>query len=64
MFEDADNIADIFRGGFAYYALLAVPILLIFSSNPVLASSEFHVQRMSQFDVNGLHFGEYHVISM
>ncbi|XP_065370709.1 BOS complex subunit NCLN [Calliphora vicina] len=57
MFEDADNIADIFRGGLPYYMLLALPILIICSSNPVLASSEFSVQRMSQFDVNGVYYG-------
>lgn len=58
MFEDADNIADIFRGGLPYYMLLALPILIICSSNPVLASSEFSVQRMSQFDVNGVYYGK------
>ncbi|XP_046812510.1 nicalin-like [Lucilia cuprina] len=57
MFEDADNIADIFRGNLPYYMLLALPILIICSSNPVLASSEFSVQRMSQYDVNGVYFG-------
>lgn len=58
LFEDADNFADIFRGGLPYYLLLALPILIICSSNPVLASSEFTVQRMSQFDVNGVSYGE------
>lgn len=58
LFEDADNFADIFRGGLPYYLLLALPILIICSANPVLASSEFTVQRMSQFDVNGVSYGE------
>ncbi|XP_013113668.2 BOS complex subunit NCLN isoform X1 [Stomoxys calcitrans] len=57
LFEDADNFADIFRGGLPYYLLLALPILIICSANPVLASSEFTVQRMSQFDVNGVSYG-------
>ncbi|XP_075166298.1 BOS complex subunit NCLN isoform X2 [Haematobia irritans] len=57
LFEDADNFADIFRGGLPYYLLFALPILIICSSNPVLASSEFSVQRMSQFDVNGVSYG-------
>lgn len=56
MFEDAENFADIFRGGLPYL-LIALPVLLICSANPVLASSEFSVQRMSQFDVNGLAYG-------
>lgn len=58
LFEEADNFADIFRGGLPYYLLLALPILIICSANPVLASSEFTVQRMSQFDVNGVSYGE------
>ncbi|XP_055852023.1 BOS complex subunit NCLN isoform X1 [Episyrphus balteatus] len=57
MFEEADNFADIFRGGLPYYLLITLPILIICSSNPVLASSEFTVQRMSQFDVNGVPYG-------
>lgn len=57
MFEEADNFADIFRGGLPYYLLLTLPILIICTSSPVLASSEFTVQRMSQFDVNGVSFG-------
>ncbi|XP_050318200.1 nicalin-1 isoform X2 [Bactrocera neohumeralis] len=56
MFEDAENFADIFRGGLPYL-LIALPVLLICSANPVLASSEFSVQRMSQFDVNGVAYG-------
>ncbi|XP_017471269.1 PREDICTED: nicalin isoform X1 [Rhagoletis zephyria] len=56
MLEDAENFADIFRGGLPYL-LIALPILFICSANPVLASSEFSVQRMSQFDVNGVAFG-------
>ncbi|GAB0088901.1 Nicalin [Sergentomyia squamirostris] len=57
MFEEADNLADIFRGGLPYYLLITLPILIICSSNPVLASSEYSVQRMSQFDVHGAPFG-------
>ncbi|XP_037956726.1 nicalin-1 [Teleopsis dalmanni] len=57
MFEEADNFADIFRGGLPYYLLFALPILIICSSNPVIASSEFAVQRMSQYDINGVSYG-------
>lgn len=57
MFEDADNFADLFRGGLPYYLLITLPILIICSSNPVLAASEFGVQRMSQFDVHGTPYG-------
>lgn len=57
MFEDADHFADIFRGGLPYYLLITLPILIICSSNPVLAASEFGVQRMSQFDVHGTPYG-------
>lgn len=58
MFEDADNIADLFRGGLPYYVLITLPILIICSSNPVLASNEFSVQRMAQFDVHGISYGK------
>lgn len=58
MFEDADNLADLFRGGLPYYILITLPILIICSSNPVLASSEFNVQRMSQYDLHGVPYGE------
>ncbi|XP_062554629.1 BOS complex subunit ncln [Armigeres subalbatus] len=57
MFEEADHFADLFRGGLPYYLLITLPILIICSSNPVLAASEFGVQRMSQFDVHGTPYG-------
>uniref|UniRef100_A0A182M8Z5 Nicalin n=1 Tax=Anopheles culicifacies TaxID=139723 RepID=A0A182M8Z5_9DIPT len=57
MFEEADNFADLFRGGLPYYLLITLPILIICSSNPVLAASEFGVQRMSQYDVHGAAYG-------
>lgn len=59
MFEDADNFADIFRGGLPFYVLITIPILLICSSNPVLASSEFNVQRMTQYDLHGNPLGKH-----
>lgn len=58
MFEDADNFADFFRGGLPYYILFTLPILIICSSNPVLATSEFNVQRMAQYDVHGVPYGK------
>lgn len=58
MFEDADNFADLFRGGLPYYILITLPILIICSSNPVLATSEFNVHRMTQYDVHGTPYGE------
>lgn len=58
MFEDADNyFADIFRGNLPYYLLITLPLLIMCSSNPVLASNEFTIQRMSQFDVHGVPYG-------
>lgn len=56
MFEDAD-LSDLFRGGIPYYLLIALPILIICSSNPVLASNEFSIQRMSQYDLHGVSYG-------
>lgn len=58
MFEDADNFADIFRGGLPIYVLITIPLLLFCSSNPVLASSEFNVQRMTQYDLHGNPLGK------
>ncbi|EDV99453.1 nicalin-1 [Drosophila grimshawi] len=54
MLNDADNFADIFRGGLPYYLLITLPILIFCS--PCLAS-EFQVMSMIKFDVNGEHFG-------
>lgn len=58
MLEDADHFADLFRGGFSIL-LVALPFLIIISSSPVLASSEFTIQRMAQYDVHGVSYGEY-----
>lgn len=59
MFEEADNyFADIFRGGLPYYLLFALPLLIICASHPVAGSNEFNIQRMSQFDVNGVPYGK------
>lgn len=59
MFEEADSFADIFRGGLPYYLLITLPILIICSSSPVMGSSEFPIQRMSQFDVHGVPYGKF-----
>lgn len=57
MFEDADHFADLFRGGFSVL-LVTIPFLIIISSSPVLASSEFPtLQRMAQYDVHGVSYG-------
>lgn len=56
MFEDADNFADLFRGGFSVL-LVTIPFLVILSSSPVLASNEFTIERMAQYDVHGVPYG-------
>lgn len=56
MFEDADNFADLFRGGFSVL-LVTLPFLIILSASPVLASNEFTIERMTQFDVHGVSYG-------
>ncbi|KAJ6636116.1 Nicalin-1 [Pseudolycoriella hygida] len=56
MFEDADNFADLFRGGFSVL-LVTLPFLIILSSTPVLASNEFTIDRMTQYDVHGVAYG-------
>lgn len=56
MFEDADNFADLFRGGFSVL-LVTLPFLVILSSSPVLASNEFTIERMTQYDVHGVPYG-------
>lgn len=55
MYED---IGDFCRSGFGYFLLLTVPILFL-CSNSVMAN-EFNVQRLSQFDINSVSFGEFH----
>lgn len=56
MFEDADNFADLFRGGFSVL-LVTIPFLVILSSSPALASNEFTIERMAQYDVHGVPYG-------
>ena len=53
MFEE--DFADLFRG-LPYYLLLTLPFLIICSPNPVLAT-EFNVQRLAQWDLNGVNYG-------
>ncbi|XP_023163429.1 nicalin-1 [Drosophila hydei] len=54
MLNEADNLADIFRGGLPYFLIITLPILIICS--PCLAS-EFEVMAMTKYDVNGENFG-------
>lgn len=56
MFEGAENFADLFRGGFSVL-LVTLPFLLILSSSPVMASNEFTIERMAQYDVHGVYYG-------
>ncbi|XP_030379487.1 nicalin [Scaptodrosophila lebanonensis] len=55
MFDDADNFADIFRGGLPYCLLIALPILIL--CTPAALASDLQVQRMAQFDINGVSLG-------
>jgi hypothetical protein len=52
MFEEADNLADFFRG--SLYILLPILIISISSTN----AAEFPVYRMTQFDLNGVPYGK------
>ncbi|EDW58178.1 BOS complex subunit ncln [Drosophila virilis] len=54
MFNEAVNLADIFRGGLPYCLLLTLPILIICSPGH---ASEFQVMSMIKFDVNGEYLG-------
>lgn len=57
-FEEVDGFAELFRGYFPYYLIIALPIFIIISpANPVAASHEFPVYRMQQFDLQGIPHG-------
>jgi len=56
MLDGAEGFADFFRGTFPYYLLIIFPTLILFSPN-VVATNEFSVARMSQFDLYGNFYG-------
>lgn len=57
-FEEADGFAELFKGSFPYYLLLVLPVFIIISpANPVVASHEFTVHRMQQYDIHGVAHG-------
>lgn len=59
-FEEVDGFAELFKGYFPYYLIIALPIFIIISpANPVAASHEFPVYRMQQFDLHGIPHGNY-----
>lgn len=63
--EDADGIAEIWKGSLAYYLIIVLPILIIVSpACPVSASHEFSVFRMQQYDIHGVAHGNYHFLNV
>lgn len=57
-FEEADGVAELFKGILPYYLLIVLPIFIIISpANPVAASHEFAVNRMQQYDLHGVPHG-------
>jgi hypothetical protein len=52
-----DDLSDLIRTIFPYYLLISLPILI--TIYPGALANEIPVQRMSQFDVQGVAFGEF-----
>ncbi|XP_071449388.1 BOS complex subunit NCLN [Hetaerina americana] len=58
MWFEADEFAEIFKGYFPYYLIIALPIFIIISPvNPVTAAHEFPAYRMQHFDLHGVPHG-------
>ncbi|XP_046399223.1 nicalin [Ischnura elegans] len=58
MWFEADEFAEIFKGYFPYYLIIALPIFIIISPvNPVAAAHEFPSYRMQHFDLHGVPHG-------
>lgn len=58
MWFEADEFAEIFKGYFPYYLIIALPIFIIISPvNPVGAAHEFPSYRMQHFDLHGVAHG-------
>ncbi|XP_075217184.1 BOS complex subunit NCLN [Lycorma delicatula] len=58
IFSEADELAELFKGYFPFYLLIALPIFIIISPVcPVGASHEFPVYRMQQYDLHGVPHG-------
>jgi len=53
--NEADSLAEIFRGGLPHCLIIVFSMLLICS--PVMPS-EFEVISMSKYDLNGQHYGK------
>ena len=57
--EEYDSFAELCRGYLPYYLLIVLPIFIIISpANPVVASHEFPVFRMHQYDLHGIPHGK------
>ncbi|KAG8228412.1 hypothetical protein J437_LFUL003885 [Ladona fulva] len=58
MWFEADELAEIFKGYFPYYLIIALPLFIIISPvNPVGAAHEFPAYRMQHFDLHGVPHG-------
>ncbi|RZF42472.1 hypothetical protein LSTR_LSTR014525 [Laodelphax striatellus] len=58
IFNEADELAELLKGIFPFYLLIALPLFIIISPVcPVAASHEFPVYRMQQYDLHGVPHG-------
>ncbi|XP_039276240.1 nicalin-like [Nilaparvata lugens] len=58
IFNEADELAELLKGIFPVYLLIALPLFIIISPVcPVTASHEFPVYRMQQYDLHGVPHG-------
>uniref|UniRef100_T1JL86 BOS complex subunit NCLN n=1 Tax=Strigamia maritima TaxID=126957 RepID=T1JL86_STRMM len=54
LFDEANEVFEIFKGSLPFYVILFLPILIIVSPlNPVDGAHEFTVYRMQQYDLQG-----------
>lgn len=59
--EECEGFAELWRS-LPYYLLIVLPLFIIIApANPVTASHEFQVYRMSQYDLHGIPHGQFYL---
>lgn len=53
-----DDLSDLFKTIFPCYLLISLPLLIIIS-DPVSCAADLRIQRMSQYDFQGIALGEH-----
>lgn len=60
-----DEVDELFKGYVPYYILVFLPIfMLVSTATPASAAHEFPAYRMQHYDLHGVTFGKYSVLTI